>query len=599
MDSSDSSDIYGSPLRENASDNLQKSDWRERITRSRPVHRTLEHAEGLLSRFSPAERLLLYVFTGLLALSTFALLVGLNRLVSTEVPARGGSLTEGIVGTPRFANPVLAVSEADMSVSNLVYSGLMRMDSAGRFSPDLASSYQISEDGTQYSFTLRDDATFHDGTPVTPEDILFTISLAKNPDIKSPRRADWEGVTVSSPDVKTIVFTLPDAYAPFLENTTLGILPKHLWQNVNAEEFPFHPLNMRPVGSGPYRVTDVSTDSTGAATRIRLSAFKEFALGTPHIAKFTFLFYPNEKDMLDGFNAGDIDSFAAATPAQDFFLPDETEMTRAPLTRVFGVFFNQNHAPLLADTSVRAALDVAVDKQALVNAVLGGYGVVLNGPMLPTTQTAPEQLTQEERKESARSLLGKAGWTWNEEEAAWKKKEQKLTFTLATADTPELAASAQEVARIWRELGVGVEVHVYPLSELNTAIIRPRSYDALLFGEVVGRSLDLFAFWHSSQRNDPGLNLALYTNTKTDRLLTEARATTEEKERRKLYEEFAEIVKLEHPAVFLFAPQFVYVAPSDLRGVTLAPLSNPAERFLSVHEWYLSTERVWNVFVRD
>lgn len=595
MDSSDTSDTHDSF----DSSRDAGSSWHTKALKPRRAPSFLTRAESLLVSFSPAERLALYVCSALLAISTFVLLVGMNNMVSTEVPSNGGSITEGVTGTPRFANPILAVSEADMSVSNLVYSGLMRMNSAGRLMTDLAASYDISEDGTVYTFTLREGVLFHDGVPVTAEDVLFTIGLAKNPDIKSPRRADWEGVQVSTPDERTIIFTLPHAYAPFLENATLGILPKHLWTDVPATEFAFHPLNMRPVGSGPYKIRDVSTDGTGAATRIRLVSFSDFALGEAHVSRLNLLFFPNDKALVDAYAGGSIDSFAAATPSQDFLVPDDAALIRAPLARVFGVFFNQNHASVLAESSVRKALDVAVDKEGLVNASLGGYGVVLNGPLLPLGTPVIDTKTEAERIEEARSLLSRAGWSWNEDEGAWKKKEQTLSITLATADTPELAASAQRIADMWRAVGVQTEVHVYPLSELNTSVIRPRSYDALLFGEVVGRSLDLFAFWHSSQRNDPGLNLALYANTKTDRLLSEARTTTDERERRALYEEFSDLLVADTPAVFLFAPQFVYIAPTELRGIQLGALSNPAERFLSAHEWYLSTERVWNVFVRN
>jgi peptide/nickel transport system substrate-binding protein len=134
------------------------------------------------------------------------------------------------------------------------------------------------------------------------------------------------------------------------------------------------------------------------------------------------------------------------------------------------------------------------------------------------------------------------------------------------------------------------------LSELNTSIIRPRSYDAILFGEVVGREGDLFAFWHSSQRNDPGLNLAMYANAKADSLLTQARATTDQKQRDTLYEQFAAVVQKDSAAVFLYAPNFLYVVPNNIRGIELGALTTPGERFINVFEWYTDTERVWEIF---
>lgn len=600
MDSSESSDTHTSAT----ATETRRTNLRGALLRSRSLHVFIAKAEGLLKTFSPGDRLVLYGLATLLAGSVLVLLGGLNAMVSVEVPSRGGSVHEGIVGTPRFANPVLAVSGPDQDMTNLVYSGLMRATSDGAFVPDLAETYEISEDGTTYTFTLRDDVRFHDGSRVTPEDVLFTVALAQNPDVKSPRRADWEGVTVSSPDPKTVVFTLPHAYAPFLENATVGILPKLLWSSVAPADIPFSPLNTHPVGSGPYRITDIATDASGAATYVELSAFRGFALGAPNISRIRLTFYPNEKELLDAYQAGDIDSFAAATPSRDFLILGSAAMLRTPLTRVFGVFFNQSHAPVLAETAVRAALDAAVDKRALINDALGGYGVELSGPIPPGLPGAPAEASGTQSApftgtEEARGILAKAGWKFNEDTGEWKKGKSTLAVTLATADTPELAASAQRIAQSWRQLGVLVTVHVYPLAELNANIIRPRNYDALLFGEVVGRSLDLFAFWHSSQRNDPGLNLALYANSKTDKILSDARATTDPKERSELYAKFSDTLASEHAAVFLYAPQFIYVVPKKLSGVAVGAMSSPSERYLSVHEWYLSTERVWHLFAKE
>ena len=139
-------------------------------------------------------------------------------------------------------------------------------------------------------------------------------------------------------------------------------------------------------------------------------------------------------------------------------------------------------------------------------------------------------------------------------------------------------------------------MQVYPIAELNESVIRPRAYDAILFGEVVGRELDLFAFWHSSQRNDPGLNLSLYANTKADTLLTQARATIDAGARLKLYEQFADVVQSDVAAVFLYSPEFVYVIPDNLQGVSLASLTSASERFGNAHEWFTDTESVWQIF---
>lgn len=563
----------------------------------------LSDFEGILKTFSPSERLLFYCLTVILAISTLALLAGANARASVTVPSPGGTLTEGVLGTARFINPLLAITEADRDLSTLVFSGLTRISSDGSVIPDLASSYQISEDGTTYTFTLRDNLTFHNGAPLTAEDVIFTIRTAQNPDIKSSRRADWDGVTVSSPDEKTVVFTLPRPYAPFLENTTIGILPSKVWQSVSSEEFPFASLNTDPIGSGPYKIEKIARDKTGAPTMYELVPFKRFVLGAPNLKKITILFFSNETTLVDAWNTGRIDSFAGVSAGELSHLTDaHTRIIQAPLPRVFGVFFNQGHAPILSDLAVRAALDAAIDKNALVDTILNGYASTLDGPIPPGVLAESENgasANDEQFKgiEEARAILERNDWEFNEGDQVWKKDEEVLTFSLATSDAPELSKTAEMLAAAWKEAGIPVEIHVYPVSELNSTVIRPRAYDAVLFGEVVGRTLDLFAFWHSSQRNDPGLNLAMYTNSKADSLLANARTTTDRAEREALYASFAGIIEEERPAIFLYAPQLLYVLPESIKGVELGTLTTPAERFSGVYKWYTNTEQVWDFFV--
>lgn len=564
----------------------------------------------LVRRFSPAERLALYVLSVVLGASVLALLAGVNASVSVNIPTSGGSLVEGEIGPARFINPLITMSSADADLSTLVFSGLTRALPDGSITTDLASSYEVSPDGTVYTFKLRDDAAFHDGSRLTSADVVFTVQKAQDPAIKSTHRADWDGVQVSAPDAHTVVFKLPKAYAPFIQNTTMGILPQHLWQEVTAEEFPFSPLNTHPVGSGPYKIGSVETSSTGSATRYDLVPFKKFALGAPYLKHITFVFYPNEDAVVKAFNSGVVDAIAGVSPDQ---LPslkrDDATALTVPLPRVFGVFFNQGHAAVFADASVRSALNTAIDRQRLVQMVLHGYGVPLQGPIPPNVLSVTEATTSDtiapaassaytdDTIAAAKSTLQRAGWKFDEGTRTWTNgKKQQLAFSLATADSPELVATANAVAAAWSALGAKVDVEVYPIAELNTNVIRPRNYDALLFGEIVGRELDLFAFWHSSQRNDPGLNLALYANSKADTLLAQARTTTNETDREKLYRQFSDLVIKDQPAVFLYAPDFIYEVPKKLSGVSLGALTSPAERFLTVHRWYTDTERVWSIF---
>ncbi len=573
--------------------------------------------ENALQRFSPGERLTLYLFATLLCLSTLVMLANLDARASVVVPTTGGTLIEGETGPARFINPLLSISQADQDLTALVYSGLARALPDGSIVADLAESYSVSQDGLTYTFTLRSDLQFHDGTPITADDVIFTIQQAQDPSINSPHRADWTGVVTSSPDPTTIVFTLPHAYAPFIENTTLGILPKHLWQSIDAEEFPFTPLNTHPVGSGPYKISKVVTDSTGSAERYDLVPFSHYTLGTPYLSRISFVFFASQEALMEALDAGDIDAAAGISTSELANIKrSDVAGAHVPLPRTFGVFFNQSHNAILSDLSVRAALDAAIDKKAVVAQALSGHGVVLDGPIPPgllgdaspampitltdiTERTATSTTVSPQFAQKARTILQKGGWTFDTASppaGGWKKNKKTLAFTLSTADQPELVATARALAAAWQAAGIDVGVQVYPLAQLNTNVIRPRAYDALLFGEVVGPELDLYAFWHSSQRNDPGLNLAMYANAKTDALLGQARATTERVTRDKLYEQFATTLIKDVPAIFLYAPDFLYVVPGDIRGIALGALTVPADRFANVYQWYTDTEYVWAIF---
>ena len=574
----------------------------------------IERVSELMRQFSPSERLALYIFSALLAMSTFLLIIRLNDAFLVSIPEYGGSLTEGEVGPARFINPILAISAPDKDMVQLVYSGLMRAMPDGSMIPDIAESYTISADGTIYTFKIRTNATFQDNTPVTSADVVFTVKAAQNSALKSTRQADWVGVTVSAPDIHTIVFTLPHAYAPFMEDTTIGILPAHLWKNVSDQEFAYSTLNTHPVGSGPYRVTNVGTDSTGSVTRYDLAPFSHFTLGRAYISNITLLFYPNDSELKKAFAAGTIDSIAGVAPQDTTSLAARrnTAVLESILPRVFAVFLNQSHNPALADLSARKALDAAVDKQQIVDSVLLGYGSVLDGPIphgifgvtppaVPQTTTPILPITHTpsiDYAAAARTTLQNGRWKFNTNNNVWEKGKLKLNLTIATADEPELIATAKQLVSDWRAAGIQVEIHVYPISDFNTTILRPRNYDAILFGEVVGRGTDLFAFWDSSQRNDPGLNLSMYANTQAGTLLAKARATSNEKIRTDLYSQFAAILKKDAPAIFLYSPAFMYILPTSLHGIAIGAITTPAERFLNVYEWYTQTERVWSVFAK-
>lgn len=538
---------------------------------------------------SPGDRVIASVLGGLVILTSLISVYALERSFLVRVPADGGSLTEGVVGTARFVNPLLAQSDTDRDLVALTYAGLMGRAGSGGLVPVLASGYTLSSDGLVYTFTLRDGITFSDGTPVTADDVVFTVEKAQDPALKSAVYADWANIRAEVVDARTVRFTLPKPYGPFIEDTTLGILPSHLWQDVRSEEFPFVGRTLSPVGAGPFTVDSISRASDGTITEYSLRAFDGYALGRPHLDALTITFFGNQSDLVAAVENGNVDS--AYGVASDTAL-------RTPYARVFGVFWNAEKIPALKDETVRHALSLAIDRSAITEGILGGYGIPTFGP-LPASRDAIVS-TPANRIEAATVLLTSAGW----ERASggtglWKKGDATLEIELKTSNVPELKTIASSIQKDWEALGVPTTIVVYAPNELTQDVIRPREYSALLFGEVIGTDPDLYAFWSTSERADPGLNIAGYSDQAVDALLEKARTLSPDSPAKKqALAQIEERISGSYAAAFTHTPEFAYAVPENLGGVVLPPISFPSDRFATVSGWYRRTELVWPFFVR-
>lgn len=558
-----------------------------------------------ISHFSKREYFVFLTLAVILCVSTIAILESINKSFMVSVPMKGGSITEGVVGTPRFINPVLAFSDADLDLVSLIYSGLMRKNSDGSLTPDLALKYDVSKDGLTYTFTLKNNIYFQDGKPVTADDVVFTVNEVKDPTIKSPKKGNWDGVSVEKIDEKTVEFTLKQPYASFLENTTLGIMPAYLWNNTPIE---LNNANTEPIGSGPYKVGNVSKQQDGGIDYYDLVPFSKFTLGEPYLKTLTLRFYQNETDQISALENGEVDQISSITPTNAQILKEENYRVESlTLPRVFGLFFNQSQNQIFTDKNVVTAINLAINKDNIVRDVLLGYGVVIDGPIPPNMidyqKPSIDNTSYEDKVQEAKDVLAKDGWkagtdgflqktTINKK----KKTTTDLEFSISTGNAKELADTAELIRQDLGNIGIKVDVKTFEIGNLNQGVIRPRKYDALLFGEIINSESDLFAFWHSSQRKDPGLNVAMYTNAKVDKILEDASITTDDVARVKKYMDFQNEVKKDMPAVFLYSPDFIYVVSKNIQGFSMDNIVTQEDRFLNSYLWYTETDNVWKIF---
>lgn len=562
--------------------------------------RSIRKPKGLIKRifdsFSYRQTFFFAILAIVLIVSAIGILGKVNNHFMIEIPERGGILTEGIFGSPRFVNPIIAASDTDRDLSALIYSGLMRKTPSGEIVPDMAEGFAVSEGGLTYTFILKEGATFHDKAPLTADDVVFTIERIKDSEIKSPLEAVWDGVSVSKgPDQRTVIFRLSRGYASFLENTTVGIIPKHLWESIGPAEFSFSDQNINAIGSGPYRIGDIAQRSGGQIEEYRLRSWSGYAGQKPYIKKINLIFYKNESDLVKAYRKGRVEHVSSISPEAAENLSEEGySPTTAVLSRVFGLFLNPNQNESLRNKDVIRAIHLSIDKQKIVNDVLHGFGTAIESPVPLTLGGAPANARDlATDRATAAELFDKAGYVVNQATGLREKGGKPLSFSISTADVAELRASSEIIKSGLSEMGVTVSVKVFDVGMLNQNVIRPREYEALLFGEVVRNVSDLFAFWHSSQRNDPGLNVSVYTNTKVDKMLEDLISISDPIQISQKIQEFEREIATDMPAILIYSPHFVYMQSGNVQNVSLERITNSSERFLGIRDWYIRTDSVY------
>ncbi len=522
---------------------------------------------------------------------------------TNPAPDYGGSFSEGIVGQPRHINPLLAqTNDADRDLSSLVFSSLLKHNEDGKLVPDLAKSYEISSDGLNYTVYLKEDAMWSDGQKVTADDVAYTIETAQNSDYASPLRVNWLGVTVQKVNDTTLIFKLNNKYAQFLNNLTIGILPKHIWSNVQPVNFAASDYNLKPIGSGPYVFKKLQKDNLGQIQSYELASNETYYDGKPYVDTITIKFYDSEVNLIDAYNRNEVQNVGGISPEglKKLKFKQRLNIQQIKLPRYFGVFFNQSENAALADKNVRLALNYATDKKAIINTVIDGKGEAIYSPLIEDVLTVGQDIPKYTFDlDQAKSVLKAGGWTGTDlptgqagEKGILKKGNTRLTIHITTSTLPELTQVANILKDQWAKAGVEVIVEPLATPQLQQ-VIRDRNYEALLFGEILDLDPDPFSLWDSSQKQKLGLNLALYDNKTADSLLEDARQSLNPLDRAKKYDDFQKIVINDVPAVFLYNPLYLYPQTTSIKGAEMNTISAPSDRFSNVSKWYVDTKRIW------
>lgn len=533
----------------------------------------------------------------LLAAAALSLIISArNFYYSRTSPAAdfGGAYSEGLLGQPTYINPLLARTEPDLSLTKLVFAGLYKYDSSGQITPDLADGMpQISQDQKQYTINLKRGAKWHNDKPVTADDVIFTIQLLKDPAYKSPLRPLWQSTSVEKLSDYSIRFTTKDISGPFLDNLTLGLLPKSVWGSVDPQNFLLSKSNLEAIGSGPYSIKEIKKLPSGKIQQISLQASQSYYRGSPKIDQIVFKLYDTEDDILNAFHSREINGFGFIPLGSSLFVDknqDQAQILTAPLPQYQVVFFNLNNK-ILAGQKVRQALSLAADRRQIIDQVFKNNALLPVSPLIFNydSQTIASDVNEAE----AGKILDSDGWTIDPKTNIRSKKGVSLEITIATNDSLVNSKAAEILSRQWQKLGVKVNLNILPSKQLMDTLIKPRAFDVLLFPQKFGADPDPFLFWHSSQVKDPGYNLTGFSDANIDKLITDARTTTDRKVRGETYQKFNDLIMSAYPVIFLDQTEYIYTVDKSVKNINLNTIYDPSQRFNNIADWYIKEKRIW------
>ena len=537
------------------------------------------------------DKLIVIGLIALLLLTSAGAIVA-DRPATDLGPAVGGTYVEGVAGVPQFLDPLIAATSVDADVSRLLFTGLMRFDRSGGIVTDLAESYQVDPSGKIWTFVIRSDAVWHDSVGVTSEDVVYTVGLLQDKSYLGPFSDAFRGVNVAAVDPRTVRFTLPDVYAPFAGSTTVPLLPSHLLSGVTFSELSRQPFNLKPVGTGPFRFSELDS------RQITLVRSDDFYRTKPErsrafLDRIILRFFREPGDALAALSRGEIDGTAGLSPqdAERARTLKAVNLYSLPSNDFTALFLNvRPDRAVFRDRVVRQAIATAIDRGRVLQVAADGRGAVSDEFVPPTSWAYAKDIQRYQYSAAgARAMLDQADWKDHDGDGIRDRDGTVLRFSISTSDEPARLAAAQQIAADLGAIGMRVDVKAVPFADLVDKVARQRTFDTLLVGITVGSDPDPYAFFHSSQVKDPGDNFSGYNTLAIDRALESGRRTFDQDLRKERYASVFQTIAIEVPVVFLYNTDYLYAQQRSLNGVRIAPVTDPTQRFWNVEDWYVKT----------
>lgn len=515
----------------------------------------------------------------------------------TTAPADTGIYIEGMVGQIKSLNPIFATTDAEESLSQLMFSRLFKYDTSGVVGFDLVDSMTVSQNGLEYVFKLREDALWQDGEKLSADDVLFTFELLQNPSTRSSLTG-WSEIKISKVDSHTVKFVLPSVIGPFKSAlASVPILPKHLLSDIEPNKIRESAYSSAPVGSGPFKINLVSDiDLVNNRRAVLLDRFENYYGGSAHLEKFQLQTYADSSSLLKGIINGEV---LAAVGLDDSDMKKLSKAnyelsTKSINTGTYAIFNLKRE--MFSDQKVRKSLQLATDTAAL-REIFSFKPESLDNPLMNSQLGNDIPQADKFDLERAKNLLDSSGWKLDGSSNIRKKDGKELTISIITIKG-SYEQVADKIVSQWSKLGANLSVAVYNPSDASQNfvqdIIQPRNYDVLIYPIFVGGDPDVFAYWHSSQANSAGYNFSNYSSTAANALLDSARSRTEPNLRRLKYIQFSRQWQADVPAIGLYQNVMNYAhTKSSVTFGQKNDIPSLENRFSDVKYWYVSTKPVY------
>ena len=500
----------------------------------------------------------------------------------------GGVYVEGVIGNISTLNPLLAASEPEQAVSRLLFSSLYNYDVTGALHTDLAESMTVKDDKV-YTIKLR-NAVWHDGKKLTAEDVVYTINLIKNPQVRSPLRVNWLDISARAIDDSTVEFMLPAVYAGFSHALTFPVIPKHILQTVSPSSMREADFSSNPVGSGPFAVKRVQTsESTSSTDVVRMEPNTKYYGAVSTLSRLELRTYGNESLLVKAVNSGEVSAASGLSLSAADNIKSKQYSTKHWLLNKGVYLLMNNRSQTLQDARVRRALRYATDTSS-IRATVGDNVARLDTPILQSQIAQKLPAAPDYNLDKAKALLKEAGWAYNQ--GQWKGKDGRPLAVAVTTSSgrDEYKKIVDALKQQWSKLGVDVQLREIDTSSTTTSfvqsVLQPRDYDALLYELELGADPDVFAYWHSSQASASGYNFANYSNRTVDNDLVGGRSRTNSALRAAKYIQFVNQWLNDAPAIGLYQSVGSYVLNNGASIVEpRGSLNTMNDRYADVTTW--------------